>query len=136
MNSEPPIYSDTLLETRCYHSRDVGWLPYVRLSCLTEFRVICHLGDIEDPELQTLAKNMKSVRSGLEPALNREKLIGNAAIEIDAEHFIGNAPTTLADLKGKMDLCLATLLIRESILFLPRFDPLLHFIIGDDVSSI
>jgi thiol-disulfide isomerase/thioredoxin len=58
----------------------------------------------DDSELKTLVKNMKGLRSGLEPALKREKLIGRDAIEFTAEHFIGMEPTTMADLRGKVVL--------------------------------
>ncbi len=62
------------------------------------------LGDSDDRELQMLVKNMKGLRSSLEPALKREKMIGTNAIEIEAEYFIGTEPTTMADLKGKVVL--------------------------------
>jgi thiol-disulfide isomerase/thioredoxin len=61
-------------------------------------------GEVNTSELQTLVRNIKGLRSSLEPALKREKLIGQKAIEIDAERFIGVEPTTMADLNGKVVL--------------------------------
>lgn len=62
------------------------------------------LDDDPNVELLRMEKNIKGLRDGLEPALLREKMLGSSAIEIDALHFVGTEPTTMADLRGKVVL--------------------------------
>lgn len=50
------------------------------------------------------ARSIPSLRSRIESALKIEKMIGTAAPEIDAEHFVAQDPVTMADLRGKVVL--------------------------------
>lgn len=54
--------------------------------------------------LKNYVRNLSSLRSRLQSSLERARLIGMEAPEIDAEHFVATDPVTMEDLKGKVVL--------------------------------
>lgn len=62
------------------------------------------LNEDEQRQLSTYERSLKSLRSRLDSALERESLIGTVAPEIDAEAFVAMDAVTMDDLKGKVVL--------------------------------
>ncbi len=62
------------------------------------------LEDRSNRELKTLEKNIAGLRTSMEPAMKREKMVGSLAPAIDAAHFVATDAVSLGDLKGKVVL--------------------------------
>ena len=58
----------------------------------------------EVKQIEGFSRNLKSLVSRIESAMARERLVGTAAPEYDAESFVGMEETSLAALKGKVVL--------------------------------
>ena len=58
----------------------------------------------EGKQLESYSKSLKSSLSRLESSMVRERLVGTAAPEYDAQSFVGMEETSLAGLKGKVVL--------------------------------
>ncbi|MEC8553662.1 MAG: TlpA disulfide reductase family protein [Planctomycetota bacterium] len=62
------------------------------------------LDESEQDRLTTVKRNIASTRARLQSTLERLKLIGTQAPEIDAEYFVATDKVSMADLKGKVVL--------------------------------
>lgn len=55
-------------------------------------------------QFESFGKSLKQTLARLESSMVRERLVGTAAPEYDPQSFVGMAPTSLAELKGKVVL--------------------------------
>lgn len=62
------------------------------------------LSEDDAKKLATYQSSLLSLKSRVASALSHKRLIGTAAPEIDAEHFVEMQPVSMSDLKGKVVL--------------------------------